>query len=118
MEGFTWQGSDHIQGIQTSSVGIYDTNFTNRQNVSAKFDLNALKLPLIFVYKFNQNIDGSSNNFRVKKAVIRSNLVKAISANIADVKFYHNAIAMQSLDPILNKRLQESYQLIPFMCVK
>ena len=31
-----------------------------------------------------------------KKAVIRSNLVLAISANIADVKFYHNTIAIIS----------------------
>ena len=31
---------------------------------------------------------------RVKKAVIRSNLILAISANIADVKFYHNIIAV------------------------
>ena len=52
----------------------------------------------------------------VKIAVIRSNLVLAISANIAYVKCYHNTIA--SLDPILNKLLQESCQLIPFMCVK
>ena len=49
-------------------------------------------------------------------AVIRSNLVLAISANIADVKFY--LIPWQSLNPILNKLLQEPCQLISFMCVK
>ena len=53
-----------------------------------------VKLPLIFVYKFNQNIDGNSNIFKVKIAVIRSNLNLAISAYIADVKFYHNTIAV------------------------
>ena len=31
---------------------------------------------------------------KVKIAVISSNLVLAISANIADVKFYHNTIAV------------------------
>ena len=30
----------------------------------------------------------------IKITVIRSNLVLAISANIADVKFYHNTIAV------------------------
>ena len=30
----------------------------------------------------------------IKIVVIRSNLVLAISANIADVKFYHNTIAV------------------------
>ena len=30
----------------------------------------------------------------IKLAFIRSNLVLAISANIADVKFYHNTIAV------------------------
>ena len=30
-----------------------------------------------------------------KKAFIRSNLVLAISANIADVKFYHNTITVK-----------------------
>ena len=48
-----------------------------------------------FVYKFNQNINGNSNIFRVKIAFIRSSLVVlAISANIADVKFYHNTVAV------------------------
>ena len=35
-----------------------------------------------------------TNKLRVKIAVIRSNLVLASSANIADVKFYHNTIAV------------------------
>ena len=39
-------------------------------------------------------MDGKSNIFRVKRTVIRSNLVLAISANIADVKFYRNTIAV------------------------
>ena len=38
-----------------------------------------------------------TNKLRVKIAVIRSNLVLAISANIADFKFYHNTIAVIGL---------------------
>ena len=34
------------------------------------------------------------NNFRVKIAVIRSNLLLAISSNLADVKCYHNTISV------------------------
>ena len=37
---------------------------------------------------------GISIYLRVKIAVIKSNLVLAISANIADVQFYHNTIAV------------------------
>ena len=53
---------------------------------------------------------------RVKIAAIRSNLVLAISANIADVKFYHNTIAV--IGPHFKQTVAESCQLIPFMCVK
>ena len=45
-----------------------------------------------------------------------SNLVLAISVNIADVMFYHNTIAV--IGPHFTKLLQEYCQLIPFMCVK
>ena len=46
--------------------------------------------------------------------VIQSNFVLAISAYTSDAKFYHSTIAVgESLDPILNKILQESCKLIP-----
>ena len=57
-----------------------------------------------------------TNKLREKIAVIRSNLLLASSANIADVKFFHKTIAV--IGPILNKLLQVSCQLIPIMCIK
>ena len=45
-------------------------------------------------HKFKQNVDGNSNILGVKSAVIRLNLVLPISANIADVTFYHNTISV------------------------
>ena len=50
----------------------------------------------------------------VTTAVIQPNFVLAMSASTADGNFYHSTIAVgESLDPILNKILQESCKLIP-----
>ena len=52
--------------------------------------------------------------FIVINAAIKAYFVLAISANAADVNFYHSTIGVgESLDPILNKLLQEYYKLIP-----
>ena len=59
-------------------------------------------------------LEGKNKMFIVINAAIKAYFVLAISANTADVNFYHSTVVVgESLDQILNKLLQEYYKLIP-----
>ena len=50
----------------------------------------------------------------IEIAVIRSNLILAISANIADVKFYHNTIA--AIGPHFKQTVAGILSVDSFIC--